>query len=487
VSNPTAARIMHSNGTVGLAFGFDGIAVDGTNNNNNFNFKSQSGIFKLHTASTANNNSLQRSSGSALANNDFVREQRFAGNFATYLDEDFTQILNVTSGSFDIIRQFNINDANNINKNVMRMQNSQVTADGLAGVPLAGYSGELSLNSVLQNRRIVLWDGARNSDHAFYGFGMSGSTLRYQVDAPVARHAFFAGIDKVSSKEIMTMLGTGNVGIGTTTPTAQLQIRALTSTSAKLDITAGNENVDAELLLSTPHPFNLNLKKTAIVARGISSASKADLHFVLNSVVDVNNYVTGTDTKLIIKNNGNVGIGTIAPTSKLEIDSGVANTSGLRFKNCVAGSNVQNGLGVNSSGDVIKLIDLQKFTVAPPASGALVDVAPSSNNEYSKIYVATGNSCGITAFAEFNFMSSLVAPNVIGVNAYAGTNSVNSTFIKNSSTSVSVTFPNIDNCADGTNDTSFNFTLIWTGSKFQIRNDSGIVRTYTVRVVPIFQ
>jgi hypothetical protein len=332
LNTPTGARIFHTNGTQGLVFGFDGISAEGSNNNTTLNLKSQTGTFNLIAGSTSNDNTLQRSSGSVLANNDFVREKRFAGNFATYLDEDYTQILNATSGSYNIIRQFNINDANNINRSVMRLQNSQVTADGLAGVPLTGYSGEVFFNNALQNRRIVLWDGARNSDHGFYGFGINGGTLRYQVDSPSSRHAFFAAIDNVSSKEIMTMLGNGNVGIGTSAPGTLFDVngvaRAATFTfpnpagDAAPVITArtvpvgqGYANEKTELILFHSNDGSNGSGEDQITLRAPALSFQT---YANAAVLDLNNNA-GYNERMRILPNGNVGVGTTAPTATLEV------------------------------------------------------------------------------------------------------------------------------------------------------------------------
>lgn len=66
---------------------------------------------------------------------------------------------------------------------------------------------------------------------------------------------------------------------------------------------------------------------------------------------------TGTLAEVFrVNNSGQVGIGTSAPNSKLEIDNTTANTSGLRFTRLTStgtSSSLFSGiLGVNSTGDV---------------------------------------------------------------------------------------------------------------------------------------
>mgnify|MGYP006151389397 FL=1 len=130
--------------------------------------------------------------------------------------------------------------------------------------------------------------------------------------------------------ERMRITSNGSVGINNSNPLADLDIRAKDGTvNTELNISAGYEDKQAILNLTTPFWLTENVKKTAIIAQGISSHSRADLHFVLNSeVTNTTNYTIGTDTKMIIKNSGNVGIGTITPTQRLHVVGG-ALISGL--------------------------------------------------------------------------------------------------------------------------------------------------------------
>jgi hypothetical protein len=97
-------------------------------------------------------------------------------------------------------------------------------------------------------------------------------------------------IFKTNNAERMRITSGGKIGIGTSTPTAQLAIQNLN--------TAGNE------------------------IEFLSSGSNADIH--ANSQLNIGststvNFITSGSTKLHIANNGNVGIGTTSPTALLEI------------------------------------------------------------------------------------------------------------------------------------------------------------------------
>lgn len=93
--------------------------------------------------------------------------------------------------------------------------------------------------------------------------------------------------------------------------------------------------------------------------------------------------VDGTTFSVDAKNN-RIGIGTAAPTAKLEITTGTANTSGLKFTNLTSTSATVAGksLGVTADGTVVTI-------PAPLATGVSTTIlSPASGTEFT----ITGNS-----------------------------------------------------------------------------------------------
>ena len=94
---------------------------------------------------------------------------------------------------------------------------------GNVGIGTTTPNAPLQFENNTANRKIVLWEGADNG-HQFYGFGVNGGALRYQVNTTSDNHIFYAGTATPSSNELMRIQGNGNVGIGTPTPGYKLHV-----------------------------------------------------------------------------------------------------------------------------------------------------------------------------------------------------------------------------------------------------------------------
>lgn len=85
---------------------------------------------------------------------------------------------------------------------------------------------------------------------------------------------------------------------------------------------------------------------------------------------------------IVLGNNANVGIGTSAPSNKLEITQGTAGNSGLRFTNLPVGTSVSRSttdkfLTVNENGDVVlRRVDLSLLSIGVGIGLGRVGAAP---------------------------------------------------------------------------------------------------------------
>jgi hypothetical protein len=146
----------------------------------------------------------------------------------------------------------------------------------------------------------------------------------------------------------------GDVGVGTNSPSERLDLRAPSSTDAGLRIGAGSEGRDVILYLSTSNIGNISTNKTAIIADGQTTFSRADLHFALNNTANNSVNVSLADSKMVIKRTGRVGIGTTDPSRLLDVDGDTRLRAALYDGNNQAGSA---GQVLSSTGTATDWID----------------------------------------------------------------------------------------------------------------------------------
>ncbi|HLO45047.1 MAG TPA: hypothetical protein VK175_12000 [Leadbetterella sp.] len=162
--------------------------------------------------------------------------------------------------------------------------------------------GRIQYEPNLSNRKFVLWS-ARNNDHQFFGFGINGAVLRYQTDTTWSDHVFFTGINATSSRELFRIKGNGYVGIGTSSPNAPLQFPS-DILNRKIVLYEGSNN---------DHQFyGFGVNPGALRYQTDSPFGDHVFYSAINA--------TSSKELLRIKANGNVGIGSNAPSTKLEVD-----------------------------------------------------------------------------------------------------------------------------------------------------------------------
>lgn len=103
--------------------------------------------------------------------------------------------------------------------------------DGLLGVGTSFPNYPLSFGNGLANTKLALWDGGVGSA---YGFGIQPGQFRFHVNQASDRFTFLNG---PAGGELVNILGNGNVGLGTATPAAKLDVRG--------DVRVGNGDLVA--------------------------------------------------------------------------------------------------------------------------------------------------------------------------------------------------------------------------------------------------
>ena len=144
-----------------------------------------------------------------------------------------------------------------------------------------------------------------------------GSTLRVGGTPAVFSNWSVDGSDIYRSS--------GNVGLGTTSPDNSLHIykNADERTSGLFIEKANGGTGTAAIFFGVNHSTeNPGVAKAAIFYERNSSGGRGDLKFCNDASSDANNVTPeAADTRMIIKNNGNVGIGVTSPQTNLHVES----------------------------------------------------------------------------------------------------------------------------------------------------------------------
>ena len=183
----------------------------------------------------------------------------------------------------------------------------------------------MGMNSVYEAAIEICAGGAATSNNSYIDFTKENVDQRGRILYSFSNDCltFWTATNSASAgNEKMRITSAGNVGIGTASPSELLTVQSANDTDASFSVTTQDEYQDAILYLGTPSTAS-SAKKCAIIAQGLNSYSKSDLHFCLNSVGSNNVSETAdlADSKMVILNSGNVGIGTPSPSERLTVQS----------------------------------------------------------------------------------------------------------------------------------------------------------------------
>jgi hypothetical protein len=155
----------------------------------------------------------------------------------------------------------------------------------------------------------------------------NGTSLRFDIGKSndLNSDTYTSGADTLTP---YLTIDNGNVGIGTTSPTDQLDVHYPTPTygssvgteEGSLTVSAGAEYSNAAVYFRTP--FNAAAPaKMAIFSSGggYSGANGGGLHFCLENTNNNTTKVDLNNSKMVVKADGKVGIGTTSPGQKLEV------------------------------------------------------------------------------------------------------------------------------------------------------------------------
>ena len=191
--------------------------------------------------------------------------------------------------------------------------------NGTVGIGDTSPIAELSLGSSLANDKLALFDNGNPTN--IFGLGIQTGQFRLNLGGAGSRFSFLA--TPSSTSELMTILGTGNVGIGTSSPVAALDVENSSYPSALIrssspvgtwfDLANTSSGGGYWSVISTGSGNGEGAGKLLFSAAANPSLNNADV--------------------LTLQNNGNVGIGTTAPGTTLEVGGSATIDGELYMKN----------------------------------------------------------------------------------------------------------------------------------------------------------
>jgi hypothetical protein len=180
-------------------------------------------------------------------------------------------------------------------------------------------------------------NGTNTSVGAGLIFQVNGTTKSYQyVEANILRHQAVAGVSQsfwTNGSEKMRIDTSGNVGIGTTSPGIKLEV--VDSTDAQLEVSGYSLETSTANAANGTILMGNNSSYRGVIDYNASSTGDLIISNTYNNATSgirfkVSTSDAGGITAMKIKGNGNVGIGTISPGSKLQVAGEIRAADGTK-------------------------------------------------------------------------------------------------------------------------------------------------------------
>ena len=397
----SAAMLTNVGGSNNLALGTDALRNATANSN------TAVGSYSLRTNINGSNNvAVGKDSGTFLSNGTTAVTATTNGVF---IGSGTSPAANGQNNQIVIGYQ-----AIGIGSNSVVIGNDSITKTllkGNVGIGTASPGAKLQVDANSQNG-IYISNNAPNlvmGDNALFGSKVNSTTVALATSAgnfltgSLAGDSIFAGKNNlrfgtgldsgVASGTIkMSILSSGNVGIGTTSPGAKLDVNNNTSVSS-----SGQDVLRVGGLISYATPGS-GPKLTFY--RQDNNANLASIRgYVFGSLQTGLAFDTGYDaltTKMVIDNSGNVGIGTTSPSSRLAVRGGYISAGATDAQQAFLGAD---GSGVGYVGTVTdNSFQLRVNNSAKVLINSSGNVGIGTTSPSSKLDVRRGGSGIIAEF-----------------------------------------------------------------------------------------
>ncbi|MFP3597485.1 hypothetical protein [Chryseobacterium sp. SIMBA_029] len=132
---------------------------------------------------------------------------------------------------------------------------------------------------------------------------------------------------------------------------------------------------------------------------------------------------TNNSERLTLLSNGNVGIGTITPNTALELTSGTANISGLRFTNLTSATPIAAGqaLGVDTTGNVVTVANPSPTSVSTFSVNSTTEANFNVSDLMATVVSGTSQSVTIPTSGKALFINCMLGVDYISTPDGSGT------------------------------------------------------------------
>lgn len=212
-----------------------------------------------------------------------------------------------------------------------------LTNTGRLGIGVTNPDSLLHLKSTTGNVRHTI--EVPDTFQAFTNYSAANSEFSIgYIRNSGSDHSFrFCAADGLSSNEIMRIDSvSGNIGIGTTNPgTSRLDVVSNSASGYIAEFNQSNTSNSAQLLINSPtngesRPVLIDMARAGILQWSIGQAyldTNNSFHIATSTLQSGN-----TGSRLCIRTNGNVGIGTTNPSTKLHIFASGGDTGEIRLQ-----------------------------------------------------------------------------------------------------------------------------------------------------------